>query len=103
MVLQDVSHQLFTESVLDDILLSMRTEDKQKAREILKEMDLLSFEDCHPMGLSGGQKQRVAVASAIASELSLIHISQDAPLLYAELALKADGLQRYVDAMNEFN
>ena len=67
MVMQDVNHQLFTESVLDEILLSMRTEDKQRAREILQEMDLLSFEDCHPMGLSGGQKQRVAVASAIAS------------------------------------
>ena len=72
MVMQDVNHQLFTESVLDEILLSMRTEDKQKVREILQEMDLLSFEDCHPMGLSGGQKQRVAVASAIASERPLI-------------------------------
>ena len=47
-------------------------EDKQRAREILQEMDLLSFEDCHPMGLSGGQKQRVAVASAIASGRPLI-------------------------------
>ena len=28
MVMQDVNHQLFTESVLDEILLSMRTEDK---------------------------------------------------------------------------
>ena len=72
MVMQDVNHQLFTESVLDEILLSMRTENKQRAREILKEMDLLSFEDSHPMGLSGGQKQRVAVASAIASERPLI-------------------------------
>ena len=70
--MQDVNHQLFTESLLDEILLSMRTENKQRAREILKEMDLLSFEDCHPMGLSGGQKQRVAVASAIASERPLI-------------------------------
>ena len=33
----------------------------------------------------------------------LSRLAQDAPLLYAELALKADGLQRYVDAMNEFN
>ncbi|MDO4269210.1 MAG: energy-coupling factor ABC transporter ATP-binding protein, partial [Eubacteriales bacterium] len=72
MVMQDVNHQLFTESVLDEILLSMKTEDEQKAREILREMDLLSFEDCHPLGLSGGQKQRVAVASAIASERPLI-------------------------------
>ena len=38
----------------------------------LQEMDLLPYEDCHPMGLSGGQKQRVAVASAIASERPLI-------------------------------
>ena len=72
MVMQDVNHQLFTESVLDEILLSMGTEDKQRAREILKEMDLLPYEDCHPLGLSGGQKQRVAVASAIASERPLI-------------------------------
>ena len=33
----------------------------------------------------------------------LYRIAQDNPLLYAELALKADGLQGYVDAMNEFN
>lgn len=72
MVMQDINHQLFTESVLDEILLSMRTEDKQRAREILQEMDLLPYEDCHPMGLSGGQKQRVAVASAIASERPMI-------------------------------
>jgi len=50
-----ILYQLFTESVLDEILLSMRTEDKQRAREILQEMDLLPYEDCHPMGLSGGQ------------------------------------------------
>jgi hypothetical protein len=33
----------------------------------------------------------------------LFRLAQDAPLLYAELALKADGLQGYVDAINEFN
>ena len=33
----------------------------------------------------------------------LYRLAQDAPLLYAELALKTDGLQGYVDTMNEFN
>ena len=33
----------------------------------------------------------------------LFKLAQDAPLLYAELALKTDGLQGYVDTMNEFN
>lgn len=33
----------------------------------------------------------------------LYRLAQDTPLLYAELALKTDGLQGYVDAMSEFN
>ncbi len=33
----------------------------------------------------------------------LYRLAQDIPLLYAELALKTNGLQGYVDAMNEFN
>ena len=72
MVMQDVNHQLFTESVLDELFLSMSTEDQAKAEAVLAEMDLLPYRERHPMGLSGGQKQRVAVASAIASERPLI-------------------------------
>ena len=33
----------------------------------------------------------------------LYRLAQDNPLLYAELACKPNGLQDYVDAMNEFN
>ena len=33
----------------------------------------------------------------------LYRLAQDTPLLYAELALKSDGLQGYVEAINEFN
>lgn len=68
MVMQDVNHQLFTESVLDEVLLSMRREDTEKAEIILKSLDLLDFKELHPMSLSGGQKQRVAIASALAAE-----------------------------------
>lgn len=68
MVMQDVNHQLFTESVLDEVMISMKEENEQLAEEILSKLDLLPFKDRHPMSLSGGQKQRLAVASAIASE-----------------------------------
>jgi hypothetical protein len=33
----------------------------------------------------------------------LYRLAQDTPLLYAKLALKENGLQGYVDVMNEFN
>ena len=72
MVMQDVNHQLFTESVLDEVLLSMPQEDPEQAKKILKQMDLLQFQDRHPMSLSGGQKQRVAVACAVASKRPLV-------------------------------
>ena len=101
MVKQDVNHQLFTESVLDEILLSMRTENKQRAREILKEMDLLSFEDCHPMGLSGGQKQRVAVASAIASERPLILFDEPTSGLDFDSMTQVAGLIRRLSNMGK--
>lgn len=33
----------------------------------------------------------------------LYRLAEEAPLLYAKLACKPNGLQEYVDAMNEFN
>ena len=33
----------------------------------------------------------------------LYRLAEESPLLYAKLALKENGLQDYVDAMNEFN
>ncbi len=67
LVMQDVNHQLFTESVLDEVLISQAEENEEEARHILATLDLEAFADRHPQSLSGGQKQRVAVASAIAS------------------------------------
>lgn len=72
MVMQDVNHQLFTDSVESEVLLSMEDENKEKCAEILEKLGLLEFKDKHPMALSGGQKQRVAIASAIAAGANLL-------------------------------
>ena len=72
MVMQDVNHQLFTESTEEEMLLSMKEPEPSKAEQMLKRLDLLPFKDRHPMALSGGQKQRVAIASAIASDKQVI-------------------------------
>ena len=75
LVMQDVNHQLFTESVEEEVLISMSgcEDEKEAAAEwILASMDLLPFRELHPLALSGGQKQRVAVASALASQKDLL-------------------------------
>ena len=78
MIMQDVNHQLFTESVRDEVMLSMTDKsltDEQKALkadEILTQLDLAEYADTHPMALSGGQKQRTAIASGIASSKPII-------------------------------
>lgn len=72
LVMQDVNHQLFTESVMDEVMISMKEENEDKAIEILSALDLIPYKDRHPVSLSGGQKQRVAVATAIASERDIL-------------------------------
>ena len=72
MVMQDVNHQLFTDSVLEEVMISQESEDKEEALKILESLDLAEYADKHPLALSGGQKQRVAVASAVASGRDII-------------------------------
>lgn len=72
MVMQDVNHQLFTDSVEAEVLLSMEKEDKERCDQILDSLGILEFKEKHPMALSGGQKQRVAIASAIAADAKLM-------------------------------
>ncbi|MCH1981743.1 energy-coupling factor ABC transporter ATP-binding protein [Ruminococcus sp. OA3] len=65
MVMQDVNHQLFTESVRDEVMLNIPEEQAEQAESILSDMGIDELADCHPLALSGGQKQRVAIASAL--------------------------------------
>ena len=72
LIMQDVNHQLFTESVLDEVLLGMNPQNKEVALEILDDLNLKPFASEHPMSLSGGQKQRVAIASGISSGCDVV-------------------------------
>lgn len=76
MVMQDAGHQLFTESVLDEVLISMPEEDEAGARKILERLDLMPFFDRHPASLSGGQKQRLAIASAVAAQRTIVFLDE---------------------------
>ena len=76
LVMQDVSHQLFRETVLDEVLESMGKPSLSRAHLMLEMLDLGELSDRHPLSLSGGQMQRVALASALASGRELLVLDE---------------------------
>ena len=72
MVMQDVNHQLFCESVEEEVQLGMVEENSAYVSDVLESLDLEGFTERHPMSLSGGQKQRVAITSAILADKSIL-------------------------------
>lgn len=93
LVMQDVNHQLFCESVEEELRLGMETENEAALVRTMDSLELTSLCKRHPMSLSGGQKQRVAIACALlagkefllfdepTSGLDFYHMEQTAALL----------------------
>ena len=68
LVMQDVNHQLFYDSVWNECEQAAGETAKPKEIDrVLARFELLSYKEQHPMALSGGQKQRLAVATAALS------------------------------------
>ena len=61
MVMQDVGHQLFTDSVSAECALGIKAPNKDEIDRTLEKVDLLAYKERHPLSLSGGQMQRLAV------------------------------------------
>jgi energy-coupling factor transport system ATP-binding protein len=91
--MQEVNHQLFCDSVEEEIILGASHPSAQALESVLDRMDLLDVRGRHPLTLSGGQKQRCAIAAAMfcgkrvmafdepTSGLDYAHMAQTAGLL----------------------
>lgn len=72
MVMQDVNHQLFCETVEDEISLGVEDRPEEDKNDVMEQLGVSAFRQRHPMSLSGGQKQRVAIVSAILAEKEIL-------------------------------
>ena len=72
-VMQDADYQLYSDSVINELLLGREPSQsvKERAEEALELFRLQAVRNRHPASLSGGEKQRVVIAAAYCSEAQL--------------------------------
>lgn len=80
LVMQDVNHQLFGDSVRSECELALggaaSDAAAERIAEVLSALDLESLPTRHPMALSGGQKQRLAVACALLARREVLLLDE---------------------------
>lgn len=98
LVMQDVNAQLFAESVMAEVMLDLEDteENRKKAETCLRENELLTFRERHPMCLSGGQKQRLAVADAMAEDRKMVIFDEPTSGLDYEHMVAFAGMIRHM-------
>lgn len=92
LVMQDVNHQLFTDSVEEELKLGVTNPKPEHIQAILFGLGLEKFKERHPMSLSGGQKQRVAIASVLAKDSECIYFDEPTSGMDYENMMKISNL-----------
>lgn len=92
LVMQDVNHQLFTESVAGEVRLGTKNTGQEKVKNILSSLGLTDLADRHPMSLSGGEKQRVAIASVLCRNTPFLFFDEPTSGMDYNNMMKISGL-----------
>jgi len=102
-VFQNPDHQLFSETVSQEVAFSMRNfgypEEtiRKRVNFILETLDLSSYTESSPFMLSGGERKRVALASILVSDPK--HVILDEPTIGQDYQQK-DKLRNFIVQMN---
>ena len=80
MIFQNPHHQLFSETVLEEVLFGLRNfgvEDAELVAErVLRDFSLIRYKGKPPLSLSGGEKKRLCVASAVAWDPKILVLDE---------------------------
>ena len=97
-VMQDADYQLYSDSVINELLLGQKPSQsvKERAEEALELFRLQAVRNRHPASLSGGEKQRVVIAAAYCSKAQLFVFDEPTSGMDGEGLL---SMVQWVDAL----
>jgi len=97
-VMQDADYQLYSDSVINELLLGRGASQsvKERAEKALELFRLQTVRNRHPASLSGGEKQRVVIAAAYCSEAQLFVFDEPTSGMDGEGLL---SMAQWVDAL----
>lgn len=75
-IMQDADYQLFGTSAKQELSIADHPVPEAKIEEVLTNLNLYAFKDCHPFSLSGGQKQRLQIGMCLLSEKNLLILDE---------------------------
>ena len=101
LIFQNPSHQLFANSVEDEIKFSLKNLDmskeelQNKVNNVLKEFDLEKYRERSPLNLSGGESKKLAIASIVCRDVKI--------LVFDEPTLGQDAreIESFINLINE--
>lgn len=99
LVMQDVNHQLFSDSVQNECALAAGAQ-AERIDEVLAALGLAQLKQRHPLALSGGQKQRLAVACALLAERAVLLLDEPTSGLDLQCMVEVSTLVRSLAERN---
>lgn len=81
-VFQDPDHQLFENTVWDEVAFGLRVRNEKeeiiekRVTDVLNKVNLLHLKDRHPATLSRGEKRRLAVATALSHPIDILLLDE---------------------------
>ena len=94
LVMQDVNRQLFSDSVLEEVMLNADVTEHD-AKSTLSALGLGDYTDRHPASLSGGQKQRTAIAAALCAGKEILFYDEPTS------GLDCRGMERFAALLHD--
>lgn len=101
MVMQDVSYQLFADTLEKECVFGIKHPDQEAAKQAMERLGIYEYRTHHPNTLSGGQEQRTAVAVSMVCRKEILIFDEPTSGLDYDSMIQVVGLFQTLSGMGK--